>query len=72
MINKELFISALVKDRKMVRFDASVLIQCRGRHSVDWPNCELAHNVDLTSDVMMRPPIFYLCPNNLYDNNDPG
>ena len=51
MINKDLFISALVKDRKIVRFDASVLIQRSGRHSVDWPNCELAHNLDWMPDV---------------------
>ncbi len=51
MINKDLFISALVKDRKIVRFDASVLIQHRGRHSVDWPNCELAHNLHWMPDV---------------------
>jgi hypothetical protein len=51
MINKDLFVSALVKNRNIVRFAASVLIQCRGRHSVDWPNCELAHNLDWMPDV---------------------
>ncbi len=51
MIIKDLFISSLVKNRNIVRFDASDLRQRRGRHSVDWPNCELAHNVDWMPDV---------------------
>lgn len=73
MIINDFFISSLVKNRNIVRFDGSDLRQRRGRHSVDWPNCELAHNVDLTSDVMIRPTIDYVCPgNSLYDINDPG
>jgi len=51
MINKDLFINSLVKDRNMVRFDGSVLIHRRDRHSVDWPNCELAHNLHWMPDV---------------------
>jgi len=63
----------MVNNRDSWRFGPSALMQ-RGRlQSVDWPNCELAHNVDLTSDVMIRPTIDYLCPgNSLYDINDPG
>jgi hypothetical protein len=63
----------MVNNRDSWRFGPSALIQRSTPQSVDWPNCELTHNVDLTSDVMMRPTIDYVCPNNnLYDLNDPG